>query len=264
VLLQGTNAVIFAAGGAVGSQTARVLAREGARVFLSGRRLSSITDLAAEIRHSGGEAEAAQVDACDEKAVHDYLDDVVNRAGTVDVHVNAIGIMPAGYGQGTPLIDLPVDTYMRAMQTFLRSQYLTAQATGRVMRHQGAGVIITLSTSAGGINGGLLGGLPAASAAVDAFMRTLASELGAYGVRVVGLRPGGMPDTPTLQAAYAIQGNARGMTPEDVSRFVASQTVMNRQPTTTETAEMIAVLASRRASALAATVVNLSLGEVFG
>lgn len=262
--LQGKNAVVFAAGGAVGSECARVLAREGAHVYLSGRRLPRIEELAAEINDSGGRAEAARVDASDEAAIHKYVEEVAARAGSVDIHINTIGIPPGDYGQGTPLVDLPVDRFMLAAQTFLRSQYLTAQAAGRVMRSQGSGVIVTLSTAASAVNLGLVGGLGPSGAAVEAMMRMLASELGADGVRVVGLRPGGMPETPMLQEAYRIQGAARGVGAEDVGRLIAGRTVTNRQPTINETAETIAFLVSDRASGLAATVVNLSLGEVVG
>src|SRR5688572_2802092 len=67
----------------------------------------------AEIIRSGGEADAAEVDAADETAVHKHLDDSSPRSGTVDIHVNAIGVPPDECGQGTPLTDLPVDRFMR-------------------------------------------------------------------------------------------------------------------------------------------------------
>jgi NAD(P)-dependent dehydrogenase (short-subunit alcohol dehydrogenase family) len=264
MLLRGKTAVVFAAAGAVGRQTARALAREGAQLFISGRRLAPVEALAADILRSGGQAEAAAVDACEEKAITAYVDGVAARAGAIDIHVNAIGIPAGEYGQGVELVDLPVDRYMLALQTFLRSQYLTTQAVGRVMRGQGSGVIVTLSTSAGAVHTGLVGGLAAASAAVDALMRTLASELGPAGVRVVGVRPGAMPETPMIKDVYQIQAAARGLTGAQLDQFVASRTVAHRQPTVDETAETITFLASDRASGLTATVVNVSLGEVVG
>lgn len=65
---------------------ARAFAREGTRLFLTGRRtLAKVEALAESIRATGGEAEAAEVDALDERAVEDHLDTMIARAGWVDV-----------------------------------------------------------------------------------------------------------------------------------------------------------------------------------
>jgi 3-oxoacyl-[acyl-carrier protein] reductase len=69
VLLEGKNAVIYGAGGSIGGAVARAFAREGARVFLAGRTLESLEEVAGQIRSAGGVAETAQVDALDERAV---------------------------------------------------------------------------------------------------------------------------------------------------------------------------------------------------
>ena len=63
MLLENKNAVIYGAGGSVGGAVARAFAREGARVFLTGRNLEPINTLAKEISAAGGTAETAQVDA---------------------------------------------------------------------------------------------------------------------------------------------------------------------------------------------------------
>src|SRR5258707_15431548 len=82
MLLENKNAVIYGAAGAVGSTVARAFAREGARVFLTGRNLGAIQTLGKEISAAGGTAETAEVDALDEQAVTSHLDAVVNQAGT--------------------------------------------------------------------------------------------------------------------------------------------------------------------------------------
>ena len=68
MLLENKNAVIYGAGGAIGSAVAHAFAREGARVFLAGRTLESFEEVAEGIRSAGGVAETAQVDAIDETA----------------------------------------------------------------------------------------------------------------------------------------------------------------------------------------------------
>ncbi len=81
MLLEDKNAVIYGAGGSVGGAVARAFAREGANVFLAGRTLATLEEVAEEIRSAGGGAETAQVDALDEKAFDEHADAVAAQAG---------------------------------------------------------------------------------------------------------------------------------------------------------------------------------------
>src|SRR5688500_6963426 len=85
MLLENKTAVIYAAGGTIGGAVARAFAREGARLFLTGRNAAKVDAVAKEIAAAGGAAETAQVDALDEKAVEEHLNAVLERAGGVDV-----------------------------------------------------------------------------------------------------------------------------------------------------------------------------------
>src|SRR5688572_26744910 len=90
MLLKNKNAVIYGAGGSLGGAVAKALSNAGATVFLTGRDLSSVQKIAAEIHASGGRAEVDQVDALDEKAIHRHIDKVTHQAGNVDISFNAI------------------------------------------------------------------------------------------------------------------------------------------------------------------------------
>ena len=104
-MLMNKVAVIYGAGGAVGSAVAHAFAREGARLFLTGRHRSPVDSVSQEVIASGGVAETAEVDALDEEAVDKHLQSVLDETGHVDVSFNAIGI-PNTTLQGVPLIDL--------------------------------------------------------------------------------------------------------------------------------------------------------------
>src|SRR5262249_57824574 len=106
-MLTNKNAVIYGAGGAIGGAIARAFAREGARVFLTGRNLSKVGAVAKEIMAAGGKAESAQVDALDEQAVDRHLQSVIDKAGRVDISFNAVGI-PNTTLQGAPFVQLAV------------------------------------------------------------------------------------------------------------------------------------------------------------
>ena len=83
MLLEGKTAVIYGGGGAIGGAVARAFAREGAAVFLAGRTLERLEEVAKEIRSAGGVAETAQVDALDERSVDEHADAVAANAGAV-------------------------------------------------------------------------------------------------------------------------------------------------------------------------------------
>jgi NADP-dependent 3-hydroxy acid dehydrogenase YdfG len=85
MLLENKTTVIYAAGGAIGGAVARAFAREGAKLFLTGRNVTKVDAVAKEIVAAGGVAETTQLDALDEKAVEDHLNTVVERAGGVDI-----------------------------------------------------------------------------------------------------------------------------------------------------------------------------------
>jgi NADP-dependent 3-hydroxy acid dehydrogenase YdfG len=69
MLLKDKNALIYGAGGAIGGAVARAFAKEGAKLFLSGRTIGAVRAVAEDIISAGGYAEAASVDALDERAV---------------------------------------------------------------------------------------------------------------------------------------------------------------------------------------------------
>jgi NAD(P)-dependent dehydrogenase (short-subunit alcohol dehydrogenase family) len=95
MLLQNKIALVYGAGGDIGAAVARAFAREGAKLFLSGRALRKVEAVAADIVERGGVAEAAEIDALDEKAVEKYVSTVAEKAGAIDISFNAISIARA-------------------------------------------------------------------------------------------------------------------------------------------------------------------------
>src|SRR5437588_10977798 len=93
-LLTNKHAVIFGAGGAVGTAVAKEFAAQGATVFLSGRTLGAVEQVAEEIHQDGGVAYDAQVDALDEQAVNAYLDGVALEAERLNLLLNDMTPQP--------------------------------------------------------------------------------------------------------------------------------------------------------------------------
>jgi 3-oxoacyl-[acyl-carrier protein] reductase len=194
MLLAVKNAMVYGAAGAVGGAVARAFAREGPKVYLAGRSVAIVEAVAEEIVAAGGQADTAQVDALDKRAVDEHAAAVAKQAGRIDVSFNAIGI---DHVQGVPLTELSLEDYSLPIITYPRTQFLTTTAAARHMVSNGSGVILTLSTTAARVT------LPSdgfgvACVAVEALSRQLAGELGPYGVRVVCLRPDAIPETASL------------------------------------------------------------------
>jgi NADP-dependent 3-hydroxy acid dehydrogenase YdfG len=202
MILQNKNAVIYGAGGSLGSAVAKALAAAGAKVFLTGRSLVSVQKVADDIRASGNIAEVDKVDALNEKEINDHLQRTLQVAGTIDILFCAIDYQVV---QNMNLIEMNVDEFVRPVMLAMQSQFLTSKAAAKIMMKQGSGVILSLTATPGGIGYPYTGGFAPACAAIETFSKNLAAEMGAYGVRVVNIRSAGSPDSKVFRDAIENQ-----------------------------------------------------------
>jgi NAD(P)-dependent dehydrogenase (short-subunit alcohol dehydrogenase family) len=257
MLLKDKVAVIYGAGGAIGGAVARAFASEGASVFVTGRRRAPVDAVAEEIVSARGAAEAAEVDALDEQAVDRHLQSVIDQAGRVDISFNAVGI-PDTTIVGVPLIELDVEQFSLPITAYTTSYFLTARLAARRMVARRSGVIMTVTALPARTGTRLNGGYGPAHAAKEAITRDLSAELAPQGIRVVGLRPHGMPETSTMKEVF--DAKATGMTWEQFHEYLASTTHPRRVMTLDEVANMAVFMASDKASGMTGTTVNLTMG----
>ena len=260
-MLKDKIAVIYGAGGGIGGAVAHAFASEGAKLFLTGRRRSSVEAVAKDIVSAGGSAEAAEFDALDEQAVDKHLQYVIDMAGRVDISFNAVGI-PNAKILGVPLVELDAEHFSLPITTYTRSYFLTARLAARRMLANKSGVIMTVTAvhSREGIP--LVGGYGPALAAKEALTRDLSAELAPHGIRVVGLRPYAMPETGTIKDAFEPRAKATGMTWEQFQEMLASRTHPRRLMRLEEMANVAAFMASDLASGMTGTIVNLTMGRL--
>jgi NAD(P)-dependent dehydrogenase (short-subunit alcohol dehydrogenase family) len=256
MMLNTKVAVIYGAGGAIGSAVARAFAKEGATLFLTGRRRASVEALAAELG-----ADAAQVDALDEDAVHSHLENVLEKAGRVDISFDSVGI-PNTTILGVPLLELDAERFALPIATHTTAYFLTARQAARRMIPNRSGVIMTVTALHSRMGIPLVGGYGPAQAAKEALTRGLSAELAPHGIRVVGLRPQAMPETPTIRDAFEPRAMASGMTWEQWQQSLAARTHPRRLMTLDELAQMATFLASDNASGMTGTTVNLTMGSL--
>jgi len=261
MLLEDKVAVIYGAGGAVGRAVTLAFAREGATLFLTGRHAASVEDLAREINAIGESAEAEVLDALDGEGIDKHLDGVIAKAGRIDISFNAVGIRNT-HLQGVPLVGLDVEEFVRPIETYARSYFLISRLAARRMVAKRAGVIMTVTSTPSRTGIPLMGGVGPAMAAVEQLTRNLSAELAPNGIRVLGLRPTGMPESDTIKEVFALHANAWGIGWEQFRELIAGRSHGKRLSTLTEMASVAAFMASDRASGMTGTVVNLSLGAL--
>ena len=248
LLLESKNAVIYGGGGSIGGAVARAFAREGATVHLAGRTLASLENVAEEIRSTGGVARTAHVDALDETAVDEHADAVAASAGSFDISFNLIS---HGDVQGTPLAEMRLEDFERPVLTAVRTMFLTSRAAARHMMRQGSGVILLFGGYGDPLPGYYLGGLQVAFGAIESLRRNLACELGPYGIRVVTLQTGGVPES----MPESFDGR------EAIIRDIEERTMLKRAATLDDVGNVAAFAASDHARTMTATALNITCGS---
>lgn len=253
MILQHKNAIIYGAGGSLGSAVARALAAAGARVFLTGRNFRSVQRISDEIISSGGMAEPAEVDAFNEQAIISHIETVVEKAGAVDISFNAVGVDVV---QNVPLVTMKTDDFVRPIALTMQTSFLTATAAGRVMSTQGSGVILFLTATPGGIGYPFTGGFAPACGAVESLSRNLASELGVYGVRVATIRSGGSPDSKVFKEA--IEKHPVEM--KSILENMQADTMLKELPLMADVANAAVFLCSDMAGKITGVVIDVTCG----
>jgi len=253
MLLQHKNAIIYGAGGSIGGAVARAFAKEGAKVFLGGRTLSSLQTVANDINNAGGKAETVIVDALNEESVNKNIKAIVNKEGSIDISFNAINVEDK---QGITLAEMSLEDFFRPISIAMQSQFITTRAASRYMLNQGSGVILSITATPAAKAYTLTGGFGPTCSAIEGFSRNLAAELGSKGIRVVCIRSAGSPDSEVFKKAMAKKVK---LAQEEIVD-IAKDTMLNRLPLMAEIANVAVFLVSDLASGMTGTSVNVTCG----
>jgi NAD(P)-dependent dehydrogenase (short-subunit alcohol dehydrogenase family) len=223
--LEGQRALVTGATSGIGRAVALQLARDGAEVLVHGRDAARGAQTVQDITAAGGKARFVAADLGDPADVQRLADDV----GEVDILINNAGI-----SRFAPTAEFDVPTFDRMFASNVRAPFFLVAALAPGMAARGHGSIVSLSSMAGGV--GLAGGAAygATKASLEAMTRAWAAEYSASGVRVNAIAPGPVY-TPTPSG------------PEFITAL-GETTPMHRASQPEEIAEVIAFLASPRAS----------------
>src|ERR1700719_4417533 len=220
--LDGESALVTGATSGIGRAAALALARDGAEVLVHGRDAARGAETVEEITAAGGKASFVAADLGDAADVGRLAREV----GDVDILINNAGI-----ALFAPTAEFEIAAFDRMFASNVRAPFFLVAAFAPGMAARGQGSIVSISSMAGGV--GLVGGAAygATKASLEAMTRAWAAEYSASGVRVNAIAPGPVY-TPASRRSEAL----------------GETTPMHRASQPEEIAEVIAFLASPRAS----------------
>lgn len=234
-LLTDKTTLITGAASGIGAATARLFAREGARLLLADRDTAAGEVLTEELRSQGADVCFRTADIGDEAQVAALLEAARNRFGRLDCAFNNAGIN----GRATPLEEIDLAEWQQTLAINLTGVFLCMKHELRLMKPRGQGVIVNNASGGGLIAVPNMAAYCAAKHGVLGLTKTAAQENARHGIRVNAVLPGST-DTPMLRAAMG--GSA------EAERMILGSVPGGRLGRPEEVAEAVAWLCSDRAS----------------
>jgi 3-oxoacyl-[acyl-carrier protein] reductase len=236
-------ALVTGASRGIGAAIAARLAADGAKLVVNyARSERAANEVVESIRKNGRDAIAIRADISDLDQIPGLIDQTLQKFGRLDILVNN-----AAYSQRRTLDEMDLDHFARHFKLNVRGLLFTTQAAARHMQSGGRIINITSGIVRARVAGSAV--YAGSKAAVEAFTRCLAAELGPRGITINSLAPG-----PTESDML------RESVPEPVQKALISQTPLNRLGTPTDIADAVAFLASEDSRWITGEVIGANGG----
>jgi NAD(P)-dependent dehydrogenase (short-subunit alcohol dehydrogenase family) len=248
-MLAGRHALVTGANGSLGSHFARTLARAGADVALTARRVDALDPLVDEIAKLGRRAVPLALDVTDAASVAQAFDHAAQALGTITIVVNNAGIAIT-----KPLLDHTEDDWLTVIDVNLNGAWRVAQAAARHMVARGAGGSIVNVASILGLRvAAQVPSYAASKAALIQLTKAMAVELARHRIRVNALAPG-----------YIETALNRDFFASDAGKAMIRRVPQRRIGTPDELDGALLLLASDAGSYMTGSVVTVDGGHVVG
>ena len=247
--LKGKVALITGGGGGFGQAIAKTFANAGARVVITDARESG-REIA---KHVDGSFMMA--DLSDMEATRNLSSKVIEREGGVDILVNNAGLQHIA-----PVEEFPDDDWARLVQIMLIAPFQLTKYLVPGMKERGWGRIINLSSIHGLVASPFKSAYVSAKHGLVGFTRTVALELGEFGITVIAICPG-YSNTPLTQNQIADQAVTRGISESDViEKVMLEPAAIKRLVEPQEIASLALYLVSDSARSVTGTAIPIDAG----
>lgn len=223
--LQGKVAIITGGGTGIGRSTAKLFARERARVVIMGRRKEKLDQVVAEIEEAGGTALAVPGSVTNEADVEECIETAVQSFGKIDILINNAGVA----GSGAAAHEMSDETWHRILDVNLTGVFRMTRAVLPSMIRAGGGSIVNVSSVSGVVSFLTDAAYSSAKAGVIMFTKHIAIEYAKQRIRCNCVCPAVVrtpltepfiQDKQTEQAVSAMHPLGRIATPEEVARAI--------------------------------------------
>ncbi len=182
-------AIVTGSSSGIGKAIALRFGEEGAKVVVAARRKALCEQTARQICQKDGDAYVIQTDVSHEQQVDALFEKTLQQYGRVDIVVNNAGI----FG-GRRIAETTTEAFDDVMNVNLRGTFFCCRTAFKLMKKQGGGIILNMSSVAGVQAWAGTGAYSASKHGVMALTRSLAEEGKAFGIRVSAICPGGVAD----------------------------------------------------------------------
>ncbi len=257
MLLKDKVAVVTGAGRGIGRAIALTFAREGADLVLAARSVDKLEEAAAEIQAISRRALVVPTDVTSEESVRNLRDRTLEYFGRVDILVNNSGVG----GPSAPIWEIDPRDWDETFAVNVRGVYLCCRAFLPAMIARRSGVVINIGSMTG--KRPLVNRTPYAASklALVGLTRTLAWEVGPYGIRVNVISPGPV-EGERIEWVVRRLAEARGVSVDEARRSLTEASPLGRFVLAEEVAQAAVFLASDLASAITGEDLNVSAGIV--
>lgn len=249
----GQVALVTAGASGIGRASAGIIAAEGGTVVLVDTDKSRLETAVAEIARAGGRAHPQVADALDPDQVGRVVEATVRDLGRIDILINAVGGSTVIARPAATVDELTFAEWQRLIAFNLEGTFLCCHAVAPVMKRQGRGKIVNLSSVAGrGLSASSSSAYAAAKGGIIAFTKKLAYELGPFGVTVNAI-------APSLTLTERIRPRWEQRSPDERAQEVA-RTPLRRVAEAADQARVICFLASADADFVTGVTIDVTGG----
>lgn len=241
ISMKGRKVLITAGASGLGLEMARVFVAAGSDVFICDISTEALESARKELP----QIHAVTADVSNEASVAALFEQVQDALGGLDVLINNAGIAgPTGYVETLSLAD-----WEKTLAVNITGQFLCARLAVPLLKASDAGVMINMSSAAGHLGFAGRSAYAASKWGVVGFTKTLAIELGSFGVRVNAILPGAV-EGPRIRAVIAAKAQAMGQPVDALARSYEQQASMGRMVSARDIANMALFTASGAAGSV--------------